>query len=270
MGKEDQSENYKNALAAAEKLVKAQDKINKNAETSKAIWGDISSSIFGVSSADFFKEIPKTTEELKISADQAREIRKNLKEAGKSFNDDLFSSTDALKTASNAFKELSENSGQDLSKEFATITSKQKEAHKDWVKNNKERGDLSKEAFKELEETDALIEKMKDANEETDVIMKGINSSWVNIKKEHGDYLSNKLVEAMRQRDVATFLKEGGEDAQKIYNATMETNEGAVDLGANFSAIAVNARETTKALDSTKKSAFEVTLFHYKSVLLRV
>ena len=76
------SKAYKDALAHADSLLKKQKSIEKSTQTLNAAWDGISSTIFGISGAAWFKEVPKTTEEIEKQMQTLGEMRTSLNQMG--------------------------------------------------------------------------------------------------------------------------------------------------------------------------------------------
>ncbi len=75
----DQGEQYKNALKATEQIIANQKAIKDGAENIKGVWNQISSTLFGLSSADYFEEVPKTTEEIIKQQEALADMNENVK-----------------------------------------------------------------------------------------------------------------------------------------------------------------------------------------------
>lgn len=75
----DQGEQYKNALKATEQIIANQKAIKEGAEGVKEVWNQISSTLFGLSSADYFEEVPKTTGEIIKQQEALADMNENVK-----------------------------------------------------------------------------------------------------------------------------------------------------------------------------------------------
>ena len=88
----DPSENYKVALERVEAMLKKQEALNKSADKLKNSWSAISSQIFGLDGAAFFKQIPLSVEDIKKLNDKLEDVNKQVRvlgeEFGKALDDD--------------------------------------------------------------------------------------------------------------------------------------------------------------------------------------
>ena len=85
----DPSENYKVALANVEAMLKKQEALNKSADKLKNSWNAISSQIFGLDGAAFFKQIPLSVDEIKKLNDKLKDVNDQIRVLGEEFGDAL-------------------------------------------------------------------------------------------------------------------------------------------------------------------------------------
>lgn len=85
----DPNENYKKALENVESMLKKQEALNKSADKLKNSWNAISSQIFGLDGAAFFKQIPLSVDEIKKLNDTLRDTDEQIRVLGKEFGDAL-------------------------------------------------------------------------------------------------------------------------------------------------------------------------------------
>lgn len=76
---------YKAALKNLDNLVKKQQDMKKSTDALKDSWGAISSELFKISGAQFFKQIPRTAKELREMSDEVSELTGKFNEAGDAF-----------------------------------------------------------------------------------------------------------------------------------------------------------------------------------------
>jgi hypothetical protein len=82
-------EKYKKALENVESMLKKQEALNKSADKLKNSWNAISSQIFGLDGAAFFKQIPLSVDEIKKLNDTLRDTDEQIRVLGKEFGDAL-------------------------------------------------------------------------------------------------------------------------------------------------------------------------------------
>ena len=75
----DPSENYKVALANVEAMLKKQEALNKSADKLKNSWNAISSQIFGLDGASFFKQVPLSVEDIKELNNSLQKVNEEVK-----------------------------------------------------------------------------------------------------------------------------------------------------------------------------------------------
>lgn len=85
----DPSENYKKALENVESMLKKQEALNKSADKLKNSWNAISSQIFGLDGAAFFKQIPLSVDEIKKLNDTLKDVNDQIRVLGEEFGDAL-------------------------------------------------------------------------------------------------------------------------------------------------------------------------------------
>jgi antitoxin component HigA of HigAB toxin-antitoxin module len=85
----DPNENYKKALENVESLLKQQEALNKSADKLKTSWGAISSQIFALDGAAFFKQIPLSVEDIKKLNNKLEDVNKQVKVLGEEFGNAL-------------------------------------------------------------------------------------------------------------------------------------------------------------------------------------
>lgn len=91
-----QGEEYQRALKATEQIIANQKTIKEGAEDVRNVWNQVSSTLFGLSSADFFEEVPKTTEEIIKQQKELQSMAKEVDLIGERFTK-AFSSNREIK-----------------------------------------------------------------------------------------------------------------------------------------------------------------------------
>jgi hypothetical protein len=85
-------EKYKKALENVESMLKKQQALNKSADKLRDSWNAISSQIFGLDGAAFFKQIPLSVEDIKRLNDKIKDVNDQVRvlgeEFGKALDDD--------------------------------------------------------------------------------------------------------------------------------------------------------------------------------------
>ena len=87
---------YEDALKSAEKLTKEYEKGLKNVKSTQEAFEKMSTQLFGISGAAFFKEVPKTIEELRKGKKEASELKDKLRNLGAEVAENVSKQTDYL------------------------------------------------------------------------------------------------------------------------------------------------------------------------------
>lgn len=85
----DPNENYKKALENVESMLKKQEALNKSTDKLKNSWNAISSQIFGLDGASFFKQVPLSVEDIKSLNDELKSVNDEVRKLGEEFGDAL-------------------------------------------------------------------------------------------------------------------------------------------------------------------------------------
>jgi len=85
----DASKAYKEAVEASEKLLNIQEGLVESTKRQKMLWDGISSEIFGISGAAFFKEVDKSTEKIKEQQEELKKAGINLDLITKQFQNNI-------------------------------------------------------------------------------------------------------------------------------------------------------------------------------------
>ena len=100
---------YEKALKDLDKLLKKQEAINKSTDVLKDSWTAISSQLFSIDGAQFFKQIPRSAEDLKELTGEVKKLNDTFVTAGNEFakiiNKDI-AKTNLYKVAKSIQKEL--------------------------------------------------------------------------------------------------------------------------------------------------------------------
>ena len=99
---DDKSKQYKDAMKQLDALVKKQEALNKSTEALKTSWGAISSEIFKLDGAAWFKKVPLAAEDVKKINEEIKKVTEQVKVLENAFDDAL--------DADEKFKGLKESS----------------------------------------------------------------------------------------------------------------------------------------------------------------
>jgi len=87
MAADNTSKQYLETIKRLKDIVDKQKSVQQSTEAIKESWKAISSELFKIDGADFFKQVPKSTEELKQMSETVSELQEKFNEAGKGFSE---------------------------------------------------------------------------------------------------------------------------------------------------------------------------------------
>ena len=85
MAADNSSNQYKDTLKKLNEMIEKQKALNQSADAIKDSWKAIGSEIFKIDGADFFKEVPKSSEELKEMSKTVSDLQQKFNQAGEEF-----------------------------------------------------------------------------------------------------------------------------------------------------------------------------------------
>jgi len=270
-------EKMKKALALVDQYYKSAKKISEQTQMQKDAWNGISSSIFGISGADWFEKVPKTTEELAKQRAEIREIDAQLKAAGKTLDikfQNAFSNVqkaakDASKSFRDSFKRQSDFISQDFEEINLTPSKKNQESLSKMVKDLKEGAkeskkwdDVFKNIPKELKDSEKLMEKAKKYfEEEVDIKQKGaqeLSGDLLFINEIEDENKKMRFLTAIGEGKINELLKEYGYEALDILATSDKINAVIGQDAVAMLAFTEEAEETKKVLSETTKEAANI------------
>jgi len=213
MAKKDNSsdikKNYQEALKYAEQLTSETKRNSEFIGLMKGAFNDITTSLIGMSGADFFKEIPKTTKDLAQSAKEITKIKEKLKEA------DRILANDFLKHSNELFKNFTE-----VGKTMKSTTFPSVEEFIDGLKLAPKQIEALNEKLKNVDVSDMKKELNK------------IKDGWKDVTSETGlamGAIDPKIMDKIIEQQQVLITK--GDDLRHAFGGNEEVFK---DLSANF------------------------------------
>ena len=167
----DPSENYKVALANVEAMLKKQEALNKSADKLKNSWNAISSQIFGLDGASFFKQVPLSVEDIKELNNSLQKVNEEVKKLGEEFGNAL---------------------DQDAKLQEFTILAR--ESFEEMKRNQEQLGQGTKEAY------EAEIKYLEE--------IRGLQSDFANLSDDDLKMIGERLSENEKLSDIYDQLEE--------------------------------------------------------------
>ena len=268
----------KEALALADKYFQSTKKTSDQMNMQQEAWNGISSSIFGISGADWFKKVPKTTEELAKQAAQIKEIDAQLKVAGDSLDNKFKnafsgiqkSAKKAADSTRKSFQIQSELISVDFKKLDMSPSKENQDALSKLVKDLKESklltGDyqkIIKKLPKELRENNELLEKAKEFyKEEIKIRKKGtkdLTGGLAFINEIEDEHVKQLYLEAIASGKIDELVKERGYEALNILSTNKAINSVMGEDILAMIAFRGEAEESKKVLGETTKDVRDIS-----------
>lgn len=269
---------YQQAIKAVEELTKKQKALGKTMDGFKASWNGISSTIFGISGADWWEKVPKTTEELLKDAELIKEMESNLKGVGKtldaSVNDSIKRMTvgitgleSNLSGFANSFKGKSDIIGTMLKDASGSFSLEEASQALDLIqKKSKDLGSLS---VSDREKLNKLIEKSKldeeditkmleDSQKKSEEFYQTLLKQMPQLNEIEDEGMRKKFLISLANKDISGFLDEHQEKGLMILATQKQIYDDVADQADEYLKINKQVKEMTKELSKTEREVFRV------------
>ena len=272
---------YKKALAAADNLLKKQASLNKSTETLNAAWAGISSSIFGISGADWFTEVPKTTEEIQKQMQMVDKMNIQIKSLGSELNETLKGAITkvfkedgevALEKFGKSFADKSaiikSSMGgvfnnvkidvEDVGKIYELINAEVARGGSVATMNSRELNNLAKTHSITQLELESIESQILTSREDSVKSYKELLGYVRELDGFKDEELKREYLIALAEEDIASFIDKRGEKAQEIIRAHGEMNTLLGKEAIQYSAMVGSAEEYNKELSKTTKTQLDI------------
>jgi hypothetical protein len=230
---------YKKAIKLVNQLTSAQEKNEESMKRQRKYWDDISQSIFGISSSQFFEKVPKTTEDLIESQRQISKIKDELNVAAVNLDKVFGASLSSIGTLSDEAKNQIGKYSEMLKQNTEMISGNIKEMFnvEDIQKNRDAVSDILssiKQLSKEGRSFDEIQESIGEKYKEQGIKLGEFEKYYNNIKeiKEAGEkqyekelsflngvdsHLKGQVLETLAgQKQISDLIKEQGDRAVQV------------------------------------------------------
>ncbi len=282
MAKQDSSKiskEYKEALAAVNGIVESQKELNKLNESFYKTTDLITKSLFNMGSADFFKEVKKTPSDLAASYNQIKNIKNELKTAGKELTN-AFNNKEIFKGFEDFRKNLKGVASLDLSsiKEGLTISPENVKILEKEISLLKERNQnikndedaikhinsnfsefktlstLSKEEMKAL---NSNIEKVYENSGSLEKAFEKFPDSLSELRTAFSDFDIKSLVE--NSGDLNKYLEKNGEQGERMLAVLARQDKELLNQLGIYTHINDQSKETIKNLEKQTKTISNIS-----------
>ena len=249
-------EQYKQAIKNVDALYKKQKNLNEFTEKMKSTWGAISSTIFGISGAEWFTEVPKTTKDIAKQAEVLTEMKGSLSDIGKKLNQEVSNAIEGLVTKSgesikltlddfkNTFKsktDIMKSMLQNVSTGFETKEQKEEIAAmtRD-IENYSSLGTKGQKKLTELMEKHGvkhkdIIKQAKKGESESLTFYNKLLGMMPELATIEDESLKKKYLIALAEGKIDGFLKENKEAGIAILATNSKIFESVQDTVEEFS-----------------------------------
>lgn len=282
---EKKKQNYKEALEAADELLNRQKEINDSTQVANDLWNDISNYLFRLSGSDWFKQVPKTTQELRESAQQVKKMKDNISAASADINDKLGSSlsgvkeqlknistTDLTSGASGLAAGLNKNSKQaqelkqlfgKIDNNFTNINQLSEKEFLDNLKNIKDNFEQYKDDVQKVDEEflNNLIEKSEQFlqnNKNLNEKLKEAGGKLESIANIQDQTLKTELLRAAKNEDIAGFVQKYGQRAQQALATTDLLSNEELKVTQALSKQVEQASQFEQQMQETNKTVLDL------------
>jgi len=273
---------YKKALKNVENLIKKQEQAKKSVESLKDSWSAISSELFKIDGAAFFKEVPKSRKELEQIGKNITEMRDEFDKLGDSasqainqskninaFKDGITTAFLKAQDSMNAYSTAYKNS---LTEQLGKIQQQRGElshivkSEQDLERILKDRSNLTAEQIKELEHFEDFFktrDKYELAQEEYNKLAnkalkeQGIDAGVLASLDEKA--IQNVVEKIAKGQDLNEILKESTIEEKKFIKELaagdeelQATIESMIKLESGIANASASAKEMSRSFDMSK------------------
>ncbi len=279
------AEMYNDAIKKVDTLLKKQKELNKSTESLKTAWGSISSEIFGIGSAEWFKEIPKTTEEIARQQELIFDIKNQLKFIGNELNQsvktykeslslsnkEITKNLDGLSKTFKSQKEIVSEMMQELN--FAIPEEEAIKAYNIIKSNVGDLGNMQKKDAKELKELtekygisqESIAQQIKESQENSKDYYENLLGLMPELNKIDDERLKKSFLTALAQDDISGFLSEHKEKGLAVLRLNEDLMNSLGIQADQYLRMEKSVEEIEKDLQKTEK-----TIFSFRQAFLSI
>ena len=260
-------EQYKKALKSIDKIYATQKELEESTKKMSNAWEGISKSVFGISGAEFFEKVTKSTDDIAKQAKAYNEANTQLQQMGDTLNN-------SFKEVSQKAKELNINADIMAKREKITNAIREKSTIK-YVDDQKELKELQDEIFKKLE----LREKLDKKELERAGIKGKRLSEFLDLTKEIGtemhkgipklegfeelnalgnDWKIKRYIAAIQENKIDELLQSEGEQAALLLSTMESLSVEQKEQVMQYSKGTKNVKALSDEMLKTEKTQFNL------------
>lgn len=267
------SKAYQEALRQLDNMVKKQEALKKSTESLNNSWQAISSEIFKLDGAEFFKKVEKSPEQIQALGKEIEDLTSEYKMLGNTFADMLDKSEGKFKDIqtqiqstgdkyANFSKTVSLNMQMtmDLQRDFSDELKKKLQSEKDIEKILSEQGKWTDKEIESLKKIKEFQEFEKDADEQKKMFQKEMQAHLEELIKQNSEIatLSKEAQENMMSqiaagKSVAEMLENATEEERKFLALLSENPEELKKISKGMSQIVGQVEDLKKEAGEMNK-----------------
>lgn len=262
---------YQEALKQLESMLSKQKTLKKSADDLNNSWNSISSEIFKMDGAQFFKNVEKSPEQLKKMGDEVRKLEDTFKSLGDEFSEALNKDekikniSTQLRGVGDDFKSSSKQLADVLSSKFSSISSSLDVGLKNVIRSEQDLQDIlhgrkkiTEDQLKSLQKIQDFQELEIEHNKLSTKYQEDLSSKLSMLKKENSEIallsdkaISNVMSQLAAGKPLSEILEKATEEERKFLELLSENPEKIKDItkGMNLA---------NQSIIETRKSATEM------------
>jgi len=266
---------YQEAIKRVDQLYKRQKDLNKMTDTYKSVWEGISATIFGVSGADWWDKVPKTTEDLVKQAKMLDQMNSHLDDIGDNLNKKLSVSIKAMgegleknlegfissfrsktEIISSSFKGVSENLTFTEQQDMIDLLTEKSKKFSDMSETNKNK--LSKLIEKTKLQEDDIAKVLEKSHTDSDKFYEKLKKELPEINKIKDEGLQTDLLMALASKDIAKFLDKHGDKGIEVLSLNKDIFESIQQEVEEYKKANFEVKKMTEELAKPDKEVFKI------------
>ena len=247
----------KEALKAVEDFVKKTEQGKKNTEAMNEAFSTMATQLFGISNAAFFKEVPKTTQELEAQKKKVSEIRneldKSFKDIGASLKDKFKDALSVLEAGPAAFDtsalgDVAKKYGIDT---FSDINDLQAQINEKFEKNSDKLSEFKEDRKK-------YIKSEQDYYKGTEDFYKKILEDNTELFAGLSEQEKIQKLQQIHQSGFNKLVSEGSDIIKDMAMYSDGVDDSVKQAALDASGLKDKFAESTKELESVNKKVFSL------------
>lgn len=267
----DPNKAYKEALKQLDNMINKQKALGKSTESLNNSWNAITSEIFKMDGAQFFKNVEKSPQQLAAMGKEIQQLEQTFQQLGDTFadalskDDKIKSIQKSLKGVGDEFKLSSAKLNSSMKMNFSAVLNGLDNDLKKVIKNEQDlekalkgKIKLTEEQLKKLKEIDKFQELEKEHQKITEDFQKKMEGRLQLFKKYNSEIslisdeaISNVMSQMAEGKDLPEIMKKANEEEKKFLAAISKNPEVLKEINEGMS-------DAVKMIGDIKKEAGEM------------